>query len=789
MNPLQQPASPQRPVSLSQTPAASDKYWTLVANMQQGFCIIDLLFDERGQPLDYRFLEVNPVFEQLTGLVNVVGQTMRALQPNHEQHWFELYAQVVKTRQPVHVEQQAAHLAGGVWYDVFAFPFGPLESYQVAILFNDTTDRKRQEQSQAFLLQLSDSLRVQPTADAIATYALQGLAEHLQLDRCYIGVYWLAEDRGEFIHQVGNDRVPPVPDQVRLSDFPDALRVAFERTLVIDDVDKTVGLTETDRQNLGALGFSALIASTLRQGERSPLWSIVAVSSQPRRWRLADIKLIDEVTERTWAALERAKAEAALQTSEQFVQGVIRSLPLVIYLFDLVQRRNRYLSPQVAQLFGYSADQMQAADQLLIATFFHPDDWARLAAHFAHIRAQPPGADDHAPVFAIDYRINHPQRGWVWVQSRDTVYARDAAGSPTLVLGTAEDISERRAAGEAVAESEKRLRLIVEATQLATWEWDLATDQLLWNEQYFQLLGMPPQANPLPAETFFRHLHADDAPSIRSQLQQTSQQRVPYDAEFRIVREDGLIRWMYGHGRVTAEADGHPVRVSGVMLDITERKATQASLQQSEEALAELRHLTLLSQTEALAQIGSWEYHRASGQFSWSAGMYAVTEVDPQRTLVPEIYAELAIEADQAQARSLIHFLRTGLGHFEGPLQIRVRDTVKTLRIKADVIGTGEATRVVGVDMDISGQLLAQQRLRETADSLQAVLDGSPASIGLLKAQRDERGHAVDFRLGVGNDKLARFLGESLPALLGQPARRFSSLLWDDQTLDWTCYI
>jgi len=465
------------------------------------------------------------------------------------------------------------------------------------------------------------------------------------------------------------------------------------------------------------------------------------------------------------------------------VQGVIRSLPLVIYLFDLVQRRNHYLSPQVAQLFGYSPHQMQTADQELIATFFHPDDGPRLAAHFAHIRAQPPGADDHAPVFTIDYRINHPQRGWVWVQSRDTVYARDAAGCPTLVLGTAEDISERIAAEQAVAESEKRLRLTIEATQLATWEWDLATNQVVWNEQYFQLLGVAPQANPLPLEAFFSHLHADDAPSIRAQLQQTSQQRVPYDAEFRIVREDGSIRWMYGYGRVTAEGNEHPMRVSGVMLDITERKATQVALQQSEQALAELRHLTLLSQTEALARTGSWEYHRASGQFSWSTGMYAVTEVDPQRKLVPEIYLELAIEADQPQARALIHYLRAGLGHFEGQLQIQVRDTVKTLRIKGDVIGAGEATRVVGVDMDISSQLLAQQRLRETVDSLQAVLDGSPASIGLLKAQRDERGHVVDFRLAVGNDRLARFLGEPLPALLGQPARRFSSLLWDGQTL------
>jgi len=470
---------------------------------------------------------------------------------------------------------------------------------------------------------------------------------------------------------------------------------------------------------------------------------------------------------------------SALTASQRFIQGVIGSLPLVVYIFDLLGGRNRYLSPQVSQLFGYTPQQMQISQGRLMDTFFHPDDRPRLAAHFERIRAQLPDAPE---AFQIEYRINHPQRGWVWVQSRDTIYARDQAGRPTLVLGTAEDISERIAAGQAVAESEQRLRLTIEATELATWEWDLATDQVYWNEQHFRLFGMVPQANPLPAEAFSSHLYAEDAPAIQAQLQQTIQQRVPYDAEFRIVREDGAIRWMYGHGRVTAEVAGQASQLSGVMLDITERKATQAALQQSEQALAELRHLTLLSQTEALARIGSWEYHRHSGRFSWSAGMYALTEVDPQRLLVPEIYLELAIEADQAQARALIQYLRTGLEPFEGQLRIQGRDMVKTLRIKADVIGTGEDTRVVGVDLDFTEQLLAQQRIRDTADSLQAVLDGSPASIGLLKAQRNQTGQAINFRLAVGNDKLARFFGEPLAALLDQPAQRFAALLWDGQT-------
>lgn len=358
MNTLQQPDPRQGTVSSADRPSAGDKYRTLVDQMQQGFCIIEVLFDETGQPLDYRFLEVNPVFEQQTGLVGVVGKTMRALQPAHEQHWFDLYAQVVKTRQPIHVEQQAAHLAGSVWYEVFAFPFGPLESHQVTILFDDITQRKQSQHQQAFLLKFSDTVRTQPNADAIAHYALQRLAEQLQLDRCYIGVYRLEEDRGEFTHQVGNDRVPPVPDSVRLSDFPDALRVAFDRTLVIDDIGKIAGLTDMDRQNLGALGFSALVASTLRQGERNPLWSIVAISGRPRHWTLAEINLIDEVTERTWAAIERVKAEEALRLNEQRIrvqkeafQSAINGEPLASSLNMLTRMVNDQLGSDVRTVF------------------------------------------------------------------------------------------------------------------------------------------------------------------------------------------------------------------------------------------------------------------------------------------------------------------------------------------------------------------------------------------------------------------------------------------------------
>ena len=428
---------------------SEEKFRTLFDSMDEGVSTFEVIFDEQGKAANVLYLENNPAVEKTLGTELTVGKTAREVIPGIEKYWMDAVGNVVRTGEPLRTEYAIKELDRQI--SAYFVRVGNPDNCRIIAVYNDITDRKRAERHQAFLLKFSDTLRTQPNADAIANVALQRLAEQLQIDRCYIGVYRLAEDRGEFTHQVGNDRVPPVPDSVRLSDFPDALRIAFDRTLVIDDVGKAAGLTDMDRQNLGALGFSALVASTLRHGESNPLWSIVAVVAQPRHWTPDEIKLIEEVTERTWTAIERVRAEESLAESQRFVQGIITSLPLVIYIFDLVERKNLYISPQVGEVFGYTPADMQTVGSDLLPTYFHPDDLPRIAAYFEQIN----GSTGEA-VFSIECRMHHQQRGWMWVICRDTVYARDANGRPTQLLGTAEDISERKGAEVALLLADQR---------------------------------------------------------------------------------------------------------------------------------------------------------------------------------------------------------------------------------------------------------------------------------------------------------------------------------------------
>jgi two-component system CheB/CheR fusion protein len=121
---------------------SEQRYHMLFDSIDQGFCLVDMVFDEQSRPVDYRFIDVNAAFERQTGLRDVIGKTMRSLVSTHEQSWFEVYGRVAKTGRAERFESRAEAL--GRDYEVFAFPVQQ-EPNRVALLFNDVSKRKEQE--------------------------------------------------------------------------------------------------------------------------------------------------------------------------------------------------------------------------------------------------------------------------------------------------------------------------------------------------------------------------------------------------------------------------------------------------------------------------------------------------------------------------------------------------------------------------------------------------------------------------------------------------------------------
>jgi PAS domain-containing protein len=119
------------------------RYRTLFNTIDAGFCIIEMIFDAAGKPVDYRFLEVNAAFAKQSGLPDAQGKLVRELAPALEVHWFEIFSEIALTGEARHFVNEARQL--NRWYDVYAYRVGAPEARQVAILFNDITAHKRAE--------------------------------------------------------------------------------------------------------------------------------------------------------------------------------------------------------------------------------------------------------------------------------------------------------------------------------------------------------------------------------------------------------------------------------------------------------------------------------------------------------------------------------------------------------------------------------------------------------------------------------------------------------------------
>ncbi|BBD69241.1 multi-sensor hybrid histidine kinase [Nostoc commune NIES-4072] len=188
-----------------------ERYRTLFESIDEGFCVIEMLFDENDTPNDYRFLEINPSFEKQAGLKDVQGKRIRDLVPNHDKHWFEIYGKVAITGEPVRFENRAVALQR--WFDVYAFRIGQPQQRQVAVLFKDISDayqqatqrqlaeaalRESEELKQRILDSSHDCIKVL-TLDGRVLYLNKGGLHLLEIDEpaSFLNAEWIDLWQGE----------------------------------------------------------------------------------------------------------------------------------------------------------------------------------------------------------------------------------------------------------------------------------------------------------------------------------------------------------------------------------------------------------------------------------------------------------------------------------------------------------------------------------------------------------------------------------------------------------------
>lgn len=315
--------------------------------------------------------------------------------------------------------------------------------------------RRDSEQRQSFLLKFSDALRAVEEPDAIGQLAVRLLADELDVDRCYITAVHLNEDRADILANYTRSQIAPMPASVRLSSMPNAIRQGFVSSLAISDCLTEPGFAEIDKQTFLALNFRALLGVPLRRGEGTMIWGFGAASAQPRTWSPAEVALVEQVAERTWAAMERARAEAALRKSDARFQQFAKASASGLWIRDAETFEMEFMSPAMANIYGLPADAL-LGDVKRWASMILPED--RDVA-LAHLEAACRGES-----VVHEFRIQRPSdHAFRWIRNTDFPLYDD--GRIGRVGGIAEDITEAKLADEhqgvLLAELQHRVRNIM----------------------------------------------------------------------------------------------------------------------------------------------------------------------------------------------------------------------------------------------------------------------------------------------------------------------------------------
>ena len=294
---------------------------------------------------------------------------------------------------------------------------------------------------------------------------------------------------------------------------------------------------------------------------------------------------------------ERKLGEQQLHEAEERYRSLIETIPAATYI-DTVEAVSQavYMSPQVADIFGYQPEEWLRSPELW-EQGVEPEDLPAVAAKIERLNR------DGTP-YEAEYRFRRPDGRVVWVHDQ-AVVIRDEHGVPRFCQGVMFDITERREAEEQLREAEERFRAIVEhvpAGDLRGRARHQHADDRTSSPQVQAITGIPPEEWVGNADSWVDALHPEDREEVAADgTSPRIAAEEPWSDEYRMRTRDGRTIWVHDETTFIHDDEGRHAMLLGVMSDITERKLAEHALRESEqrerEAAERLRALDEMKNT------------------------------------------------------------------------------------------------------------------------------------------------------------------------------------------------
>jgi len=552
---------------------SEERYRALFSNMTDGFALHEIITDAEGRPCDYRFLEVNPAFERLTGLkaADVVGRRVLEVLPAVEGHWIENFGRVAMTGEPGHFEDYSEEL--GRWYEVFAYRPA---ARQFAAVFSDVTKRKRAEE------ELRRREQQQKVAEAIRAERKR-LNDVLDMLPAY--VILLSQDyRVPFANRFFEERFGK-------SEGRRCYEYLFGRTEPCETCEtyrvlKTGGPHRWEWSGPDGRIYD-IYDFPFPDADGSPLIMEVGLDiTQSKRAHEELIRhrehLEELIAERT---LELSHSNAQLRTVlDNLTEGLVIADP---------EGNIVHWNPAAAAMHGFTTmEERRRRPEEFVGVF-------ELSTESEGVLPL-----DRWPLARIlkgeelcgyDVRIRRLDQDWARVFSYGGTLARDEDGRPILAVLTTADVTERRrfeealAAAHAEAVNERnRLHVVMETLPVGVSILDAQGGNVRANREFERIWGGPrPPAHGVEDYRAYKAWWTDTGGPVEPH--EWASARAVRDGETVVGQEMEIQRFddrravVLNSAAPVRDADGRITGAAVVIMDISDRKRAEQALRESEQ--------------------------------------------------------------------------------------------------------------------------------------------------------------------------------------------------------------
>ena len=406
----------------------------------------------------------------------------------------------------------------------------------------------------------------------------------LKADAAFVSL--LDEDRVFFKSYVSARAIQPEMREVPLEKSFCPYTVAQGELLLVSDAR-----IDPQFQTHAALREFALVAYAgmpLRMADGRVLGSFCVIDSKPRPWTQDEIDLLTDLSAAVVSEIElrisvrRHMQDAArLEASERRFNTAFHANPLPISIVSYPDGRVLDVNRAVLRQWGYQRDDIVGKTTAELNLYADP---AERETFYRMLREQ-----DRVTDFEAQLKTKNGEVRIILISS-EIIELDDR---PCLLTST-NDITARKRAEMALQQALDRLELAHSAGRSGTFDWNIATNEVQWSEAEEKLYGLEPGGFEGKYENWRRTVHPDDIENAEKALATAIRDGIEMNVEFRIIRPDEMVVWIYATANVIYGEDGKPLRMVGINIDITERKKIEIALREADrrkdEFLAMLAH-------------------------------------------------------------------------------------------------------------------------------------------------------------------------------------------------------